>query len=222
MPDDFAGNFYPNPDNFPEVSFPQELIPPDSDPDEPDTILVEYSKAWTEVLMAACDQLGLYASWVGTHDDKITAVNRAQLLKWQLQNPTVCAERDYPTPYWDTETDVDDEAPTDTQDWYGEVTDPEVPAGELTFVENAVIWLFTGFVAIAATPAAALFFHTIAPRFVLAFNRGDVGEVWRVVVDAADYTEVDTGSLSAGDIVEIVVDGLDDLDAHDILLVKMS
>jgi len=133
-----------------------------------------------------------------------------------------------PTPFWDDDTSVDDEATTDEQEWYGEVTDKDASPGEITFVQNAVIWLLTGFVAIAASPtlpgaaAAALFFRTTAQRFTLAWNRGELGEIFRVIIDAVDYTEVDTSSLAVGDIVEVNIDGLDDLENHEITIIKMS
>lgn len=225
---DFPGNGYPNDQNFPEASFPQELTPPDIDPDEFPTILVEYGTEWTPVLMAAVDQLLQYSSWAGTHDEKITAVNRASNLKWQLQNPALVGDEDFPPPYWDDETSVDDQEPAPEQEWYGQVTNPTAPPGDLTFVENAVIWLLSGFVLIAAAPTiigafpAAIFFRTVAIRFTLAFNRGDVRELFRVVIDAVDYGQVDTDGLAVGDIIEMNVDGLADLSTHDILIVRTT
>lgn len=225
---DFPGNEYPNPQNYPEASFPQELMPPGVDPDEFPTMLVEYSTEWTEVLMAAVDQLLQYSSWAGSHDDKILAVNRATNLKWQLQDPVIVGDEEFPAPYWDDETSVDDQAPADEQEWYGQVTNPTAPPGELTFVENAVIWLLAGFVLVAAAPTivgaapAAIFFRTVAVRFTLAFNRGDVRELFRVVIDAIDYGTVDTDGLAVGDIIELDVNGLADLATHDILIVRTT
>lgn len=222
---DFPGNSYPNIDNYPQVSFPQALTPPEVDPEESDVILVEYNPAWTPVLMAAVDQLLQYSSWDGNHDAKILAVNRANNLKWLLQFPVNVGEEDFPTPYWDDETSVDDEAPAESQDWYGMVTNPSAPADELTFVENAVIWILSGFIALVLAPAlpagvaAALTFRTIANRFTLAFRRGDIIEQIRIVIDAADYGEVDTGSVAVGEIIEVDVNGLPDAAFHDILLV---
>jgi len=132
---------------------------------------------------------------------------------------------DVPTPFWDDDTSVDDEATPEAQEWYGEVEDALAPADELTFVENAVIWLLTGFVLVAAAPtlgaaaAAAVFFRTTAVRFTLAFNRGDVAESIRVIVDAADYGEIDTSSMAVGDIVELDVNGLADSPSHDIYII---
>lgn len=223
----FPGNFYPNGFNYPEPSFPQALPAPEVDPDDPDLemILVEYNPEWTEVLMAAVDQLLQYSSWEGDHDAKILAVNRANNLKWILQEPALVGERDYPAPYWDNDGDVDDEMPIETQEWYGMVTNPTAPADELTFVENAVIWIFTGFIALVLAPAlpagvaAGLTFRTLATRFTLAFRRGDIIEQIRIIIDAKDYGTVDTSTVAAGETIEIDVNGLDDAAFHDILLV---
>jgi hypothetical protein len=222
----FSQNAYPNPENFAELSFPEEVVAPAVDPDEGETILVAYNPEWSKVLAATCDQMLQFTSWVGTHDEKILAVDRALSLKILLQTPFEVPERDYPAPYWDDDEDVDQEQPIESQTWYGQVSTPDAPADELTFVENAVIWLFAGFVAIVASPAlpagiaAALAFRTLAVRFTLAFNRGDVREQFRVIIDASDYTVVDTGDMDEGEQVEIDVDGLEDADFHDILIVR--
>lgn len=223
----FPGNLYPNGFNYPEASFPQELTPPDVDPDDPDLemILVEYNPAWTEVLMAACDQLLQYSSWEGDQDAKILAVNRASNLKWLLQEPVNVSD-EIPAPYWDSEEDVDDSLPESEQDWYGYVESATAPAGDMTFVQSAVIWILTGFVALVLAPtlpvgaAAAITFRSLATRFTLAFNRGDVAEQFRVIIDAEDYDTIDTSALAVGDIVELDVNGLPDAAFHDILIVR--
>jgi hypothetical protein len=221
----FKQNEYPNPDNFPEVSFPEEVTPPDIDPDEGETLLYAYNPAWSKVLAAACDQMLLPSSWIGTHDEKLLAMERALSLKIQLQEPVDVGERDYPAPYWDSDEDVDDEMPAEDQDWYGMVTNPDAAADELTFVENAVIWIITGFIALVLSPAlpagvaAGLAFRTLATRFTLAFRRGDIIEQIRIVIDAKDYGTVNTGDVAEGEIIEIEVNGLDEADFHDILLV---
>lgn len=218
-------NAYPNQNNFSEVSFPEELTPPSVDPDEGETLLYAYNPAWSKVLAAACDQLLQYPSWLGEHDDKLLAVDRALTLKILLQTPVYVGEREVPAPYWDDDADVDDEAPVEEQTWYGEVTNPSAPADELTFVENAVIWIFTGFIALVLSPAlpagvaAGLAFRTLATRFTLAFRRGDIIEQIRIVIDAKDYGTVDTSTVSEGGLIEVDVNGLDEADFHDILLV---
>jgi hypothetical protein len=221
-------NAYPNPSNIQVVGFPQEVPPPDIDPTEPDTILVEYNVEWQPFLLAAVDQLTQYSAWQGDHDAKIAAVNRGQLLQWLLQVPVVVGERDYPAPYWDSDEDVDDEMPAETQEWYGMVTNPSAPADELTFVENAVIWIITGFIALVLAPAlpagvaAGLAFRTLATRFTLAFRRGDIIEQIRIIIDAKDYTTVTTDEVGVGETFEVNIDGLDEADFHDILIVVTS
>jgi len=136
-----------------------------------------------------------------------------------------CFGLDVPTPYWDENTDVDDTAAQDVQTWYGTVTDPEAVPAELDFIENAAIWAFTGFLAVATLEVGAypaILFNTIAPRFVLAMRRGDVGEVIRILIDGEDSVTVDTSSAAEGDVVyqEIIADP--ELSTHDIMLIQVS
>src|ERR1044071_4183465 len=86
----FPQNQYPNFTNFPYPSFPQEVVPPDSDPDAGDMICVTYSRSWTAVLMSACNQLIQLSSWKGTPDEKKLAAQRATNLQWMLQNDIGC------------------------------------------------------------------------------------------------------------------------------------
>lgn len=130
-----------------------------------------------------------------------------------------------PTPFWDEAQDVDDEETPELQTWYGYVTDPEEDPEELTFVENAAIWAFTGFIAFASYEvgfAPAIVFHTIAPRFVLAWKRGDVGEVIRIIIDGADVGEVDTTDAAPGELVEYNVVGDQSLEEHELIIVQVG
>ena len=221
----FSDNLFPGDFNFPVPSFTQAVTPPEVDADEGETLLYAYNPEWSPVLMAACNQLLEYSSWIGTHDEKLLAVARANILKGLLQFPVEVGEREMPAPYWDDNEDVDDEMPVESQIWYGKVTNPSAPAGELTFVEDATIWIISAFIALVLSPAlpagiaAALTFRTLAKRFTLAFNRGDIREQFRVLIDAEEYTEVDTEGMSEGDIVEINIDGLPDAEFHDIMIV---
>lgn len=222
----YSDNLYPGSFNFPVPSFHLGAVtPPDVDPDEGETSLYAYNPEWSPVLAAACNQLLQYASWIGDKDERILAVNRATNLKILLQIPVEVPEREYPAPYWDSDEDVDDEMPAEDQEWYGMVTNPAAPADELTFVENAVIWIFTGFIALVLAPAlpagvaAGLAFRTLATRFTLAFRRGDIIEQIRVVIDAKDYGTVNTGDVAVGETMELNINGLDEADFHDILLV---
>lgn len=103
-----------------------------------------------------------------------------------------CEESDeIPTPYWDEATDTDDEATGLAQLWYGNWIEGE-------FVESVGTFVIAGFLAYAATPGAAVFFLTIAPRFRLAWRTGSLGGIIRVIIDGADYGTVDTFSASPG------------------------
>lgn len=123
-----------------------------------------------------------------------------------------------PAPYWDEATTNDDEAPADDQPWYGVVEDFLAPIESLTFAQNAAVWVITGFVAYAAGPGAAIFFRTVARRFVLAVERQDVGEIIRVIVDSAEYN-VDTSAYGVGEIIEIPVVAPNSNPTHDVYVI---
>jgi len=123
------------------------------------------------------------------------------------------------TPYWDTSTDVDDSAEPEVQTWYGYVSDLDNPT--TTFVEDVAVWSFAGFLALAGTPAAAIAFLTVAPKFVVAIRRGDLGEIIRLYVDGSENAVIDTSGFSPGDIIQqpVVTSGGG---SHSLLLVKAS
>lgn len=218
-------NLYPTPFIYPFPSFSREVTPPDVDPDEGETILVAYNPDWSPVLMAAVTQLLQYSTWLGDHDEKILATERAANLQFLLQEPFIVPEREYPAPYWDDDTSVEDAEPADEQDWYGYVEDAEAPPDGMTFRQNAVVWLLAGFVAIASggalpvAAAAALTFRTVANKFVMAFNRGDVREQFRIIIDQTDYAEIDTDDLDPDEIIDLIVDDLPEAESHEILIV---
>lgn len=219
-------NVYPGDDNYPESSFRSPVPAPDVDPDAGDLLNVAYSPFWKEVLEGALMQLMNPATWQGDHDEVITALNRANNLMVLLQQPVTPPEPDTPAPYWDSEDDVDDGLPPDMQPWYGTVSDPEAPPEELDFVENALIWAMTGFLAVATWEvgfAPAILFHTIAPRFVLATKRGELGEIIRILVDGEEAARVDTSSAAPGDIIRTPI--LPDpaiTTGHDITIIQVS
>lgn len=196
-------NVYPFPDNYPTTSFPQPVPAPEVDPDDAGTLIsVQYSYLWRPVLMGAVDQLLNPATWQGEHDEIITALNRAVDLKDLLATD----RSEVGTPFWDDETDVDDESPDDIQPWYGEVTNPTAPAGELDFVESVALWAFTGLIAVAtfavAGIAPAIVFHTTVEKFIILQKRGDVAETIRFVIDGQDAKFVNTAPYAPGEIIE--------------------
>lgn len=198
---------FPTPDDIPdETGCRQFSLPDDS--------------VWPALLMGAVLPLANPQNWYPY--GSLTADEAADA--WQsiidAAYASTCGETttDIETPWWDSGTNVDDSFPPDEQPWYGAVANYTDPADELTFVENVAIWTFTGFLAVSGDIGAAIAFHTIAPRFVLAFKKSDVGEIIRIVIDSADYANVDTSTFD--DVVEIFVDA--GTGEHDILLVRSS
>lgn len=209
-------NTYPNDNNYPTPSFDQPVTSPDVDPDAGDLVSASFNADWIPVMEGALDSLLLPSTWAGTHDEINLALNRSALLKDIIAQASV---RSVDTPYWDDATDVDDEMTVDEQPWYGKVLDPALPPNELTFIEDATIWVFTGLLAIATVElgfAPAIAFRTIAPKFVLAVRQGDLGRVIRLYVDGAEtYSFTDDGSET---IVEVPVLGDPELDDHQIYI----
>jgi len=115
-----------------------------------------------------------------------------------------------PTPYWDDESDLDDQEPSNEQAWYG--------IFDGTFQETVENFVIAGFLASSGDIGAAVTFLTIAPRFRLAWKTGDLGGVIRVFVDAVDYGTVDTYSATEG-VLEQDYIGDPDEDEHTILMV---
>lgn len=125
------------------------------------------------------------------------------------------------TPFWDDATDVDDSAPSDMQTWYGTFSDVTAPPGELDFVENLLVWAFSGLLAVGVAPKVGIAFQTIATKFVIAQRAGDVGEIIRIVVDGATDLFVDT-SGRAGEIIETPIYADPSVDLHQIYIMKVS
>jgi len=201
-----------NPFAFPKSSFNQAVTAPSTDPDEGEQWTVCFAVAWLGVVLGALDQLLLPSTWDGDADAKQMAQDRAALLKDMFGNPLECAATDVPAPYWDDAEDSDDEAPPDTQIWYGDIVSG-------SFVENVENWAIAGFIAAAGQPAAALYFLTIAPRFRLAWKTGDIGGIVRVFIDAEDYGTVDTSAGAEG-ILTMDIIPTTEADTHTVLLVK--
>ena len=209
-------NLYPSAANKPRFSFDVSIPAPDVDPDESDTVVMHINPAWIPPMLGALDQLLLYYTWNTDEPGKLLAVNRASNLKNIVGSATFAP---VDTPYWDDATDIDDESPADDQVWYGQVEDPTVPPTSLTFIENALVWGFTGLLAVGsggAGLAPAIFFHTIAPQFIIATKTGDFGKIIRIFVDGAQAAQVtDDGS---GDILNIPVIADPDLETHQLYI----
>lgn len=146
---------------------------------------------------------------VGTMTPETASEIMTEMLKaWHEE---ACGDDEVPTPFWDDQTDLDDEMSPIEQIWYGNWIEGE-------FVENIGTFLIAGFIAYAATPAAAVFFLTIAPKFRLAWKTGDVGGIIRVFIDGADYGTVDTYSPTAGIVTkDFITDP--EIEEHEVVIV---
>lgn len=188
-------------------------------------LCVPSSAAWFAVIMGALMVLADEDNWIA-FDGGITVADAAEVAQQIIDNAydetcLVPGTSDYPTPFWDGVTDTDDEYPVETQPWYGYVTDPEAAPGELTFVEDATIWTLTGMLAVSASPAAALLFQTIAPRFALAMRGGDLIEIIRVIFDGEEQARITTTG-NPDELIEIPVVGDAGISVHDLLIVLES
>jgi len=166
---------------------------------------------WAQYILGACRALVYEWNWYEAGEmspqdaaDAFDAI--IQQAPYNLINP------DVPAPYWDDAEDSDDEAPPDSQIWYGDIVSG-------SFVENVENWAIAGFIAAAGQPAAAVYFLTIAPRFRLAWKTGDIGGIVRVFIDAEDYGTVDTSSVEPG-LVTMDIIPTTEADTHSVLLVK--
>jgi len=160
-----------------------------------------------------------YYQWGSvTPEDAAQAWNDIIITAWDESFSAVC-QAPAETPYWDDESTVDDEEPAEVQQWYGYVTDLDSPT--TTFVEDVGVWTFAGLLALAGAPAAAIAFTTVAPKFIVAIRRGELGEIIRLYVDGSQQAEVDTSDYAEGDIIQqpIITSGGG---AHDLLLVKAT
>ncbi len=207
-----------------QSSFENAVVIPSSDPDEGELTTVCFSIAWLPYVLGALSQLQQRDTWIGTDDEKTEAIGLATNLIELFDVPACPSEVE--TPFWDDETDVDDNAPADMQVWYGEVTNPDAPAGELDFVESVALWAFTGLVAVAtfevAGIAPAIAFHTSVEKFIILQKRGDVAETIRFVVDGQDMKYVNTAPYSAGEIIETEIITPQTGGGHDLLIIGGS
>lgn len=177
--------------------------------------------SWAQYILGACKPLSAEYNWYEAGDMLPAEASEAfRLIIEQAPYNLTAADADVDTPYWDDEGDVDDTAPRDAQEWYGEMTDPDAPPGELDFVENAALWVGTGLVALATgSVGVALAFRTFVHKFLLIQKAGDVGETIRYVIDGEDYATIDTTG-HAGELMKIPVLADPSLETHQIYIVK--
>lgn len=171
------------------VGFPT----PDEATDTPSYLLFLLpDELWAQYVLGALEPLTYEENWYEAGAMLPEEASEAFRLIVQ-QAPYNFREPSVPTPYWDEAQDVDDEQSILEQVWYGNWVEGE-------FVESIGTFAIAGFLALAGTPAAAVAFLTVAPKFRLAWRTGDLGGIVRVVVDSADMGTVDTYSVTEGTI----------------------
>ena len=189
-----GSNAYPNLENYPSPSFQTPATAPDVDPDEGAVVVIGLNPEWIPVVEGALDQLLLPDAWTGDHDTVILALNRASNLKMLVGAADV---GEVPAPFWDEDSgdDSDDQAPIDDQPWYGQIV---LIDDNLTFVENAFIYVVAGFIAYAGLPTAAISFVPLARNFVITMKSNPLGGIVRFLADATEIGRVDTYAAADG------------------------
>lgn len=192
-------------------------LTPDDVPDERicRSFSIPNNDLWLGTFMGALTPLLSEEAWrkYGTLDPDECAAQWQEIF---FSFEAMCAAP-VDTPYWDSDEDVDDEAPADDQPWYGYVEDPATPPTELDVVEDATIWAFTGLIVLslgAVGIAPAIAFRTAAKKFVLSYKNGGGGNIIRFFVDGVKiYQGVDTGG---GEITDVTVIPDPDEETHQI------
>lgn len=158
----------------------------------------------TEFLRAFWGQmfeLGNAWNWGRADDDAERPLNVEVAEFWR---PYYHANRDankFPT----CDRPDDDDAP------YWDDAQAASGVGEGTvweYLGAAADWVVTGFLAIAVSPGAALFYKTVIPRGRIAFQASDLGALARILIDGIFAVEISTLTSipGANEIIEVEID----------------
>jgi len=164
---------------MPGKEFPgQKGFPtPDDTPLDEGYLLFTFpnSNDWAGLLLGAADALSHewnFYNWGEMLPDEAADAWR-QIIN---QAPYNLREPNVPAPYWEDGDEADDEAPIETQQWYGYVS-------EGNFIEDAGVWLISNFLASALSPTVATLYATHQRKVRLAFLEGGPGKVVTVYVN---------------------------------------
>jgi len=183
---------------FTGVGFPT----PVSIPDTTTCLIIQVpaSDEWWALMVGVLYTLTLEWNWQqfeGGLDRDVAATRWEQMLYDALviASTSNACDLDVPAPYWDEDSadDADDEGTITDQPWYGEIV-----AESNTWTEQVGIWAITAFIALTATPAAAIAFLPFANRFVLAFKQHSLGAIVKVLIDGVEMITVDTYAPTDG------------------------
>ena len=158
-----------------------------------------------EILRAVWGQLDyLGNAWAWDDDDGRTPETDAERraiseVMRVVMNDNRLANIEYICP---DEEDGEDDAP------YWEDLETVAGAGENWGYESIADWAITAFLAVAGSPAAAMFYRTAAPRARLAFQSFDAGAIVNIFIDGILALALPTASTVPGqpEIIEATVD----------------
>jgi len=197
------------------------ICPPDMGASEQcRTLQIPNTQEWLGIFNAALLTLANEYNYEQLYDTDLTPAEcaaKAMSIYTAYLSQDPCAV--VPSPFWDDATDNEESELESVQTWYGSVTDWLAPVDSLNFVQNAALWVLTGFVAYAAGVGSAIFFRTTAKRFIIALEVGDVPEIIRVVVDSAEFN-IDTTGMAEGTLINQEVLADESLEEHDIYIMK--
>jgi len=207
------------------------LTPPDiPEGEECRSLIIPSSKEWLGIFNSALLETIYYWNYEQVNDTDLTREETAEKAREIVYAyfDASCGSGDVPAPIWEDDAEVDDEATAEMQPWYGYVSNPEDPPEELEFTTQVGIWFITGFLAFASFEVAfapAIAFAAIAPKFALAWQRGDVGEVIKIFVKTVEgeYEEaaqVDTSTWDEGDVRDVTIIGGEDPEEREYLVVS--
>lgn len=147
--------------------------------------------------MAALTQLKNPATWQGSHDEILLAIDRATDLQFLLQSQ-VAPSSDVQAPFWqdDSGDDADDTLPVDEQDWYG-AWDGE------SFTETLAYAFLTNFLSSLITPQGAIKFLAIPRAFRVAIRKNPHGANLLAFLDGGLY-KVINGYSPVDQVVEFL------------------
>jgi len=178
------------------------------------TLKIPSSKEWLGIFNSALLETQYYWNYEQVEPTDLTPEETAEKCReivWNYFN-AACGGS-VPVPVWEDDEDVDDEADDDIQPWYGYVDNPSAPPEELEFKTQVGIWVITGFLALGTWEvgfAPAIAFAAIAPKFALAWQRGDVREVIKIFVKTVEgeyeqAAEVDTDDWEVGEVRDVPI-----------------
>lgn len=198
---------------FPGVGYPT----PVSIPDETTCLIIQVpaSDEWWALMVGLLYELTLEWNWQqfeGGLDRDVAAAKWQEVFDQAINLASVsdACSLTVGTPFWDENSadDADDEAPINDQEWYGEietVASFTIGSDELTFVENAFIFVVAGLIAYTGQIGGAIAFVPIAQKFVIKAKTNPLGGFIAFLRDGVEIGRTDTYSAEDGTVDTTIV-----------------